>query len=79
MVHLLGAGAAAQLQQQLGLYTEFEEAPIAQTCDEQDCVLIVVGKHGHNVIKDLLLGSVTSHVLTESVSDLRASTSTNRV
>ncbi len=46
---------------------------------EQGCDLIVVGKHGRNVIEDLLLGSVTSHVLAESVSDVLVSTSTTSV
>ncbi len=46
---------------------------------EQACDLIVIGKHGRNVIEDLLLGSVTSHVLAESVGDVLVSTSTTRV
>ncbi len=46
---------------------------------EQDCDLIVVGKHGRNMIEDLLLGSVTSHVLAESLCDVLVSTSTSRV
>jgi nucleotide-binding universal stress UspA family protein len=41
---------------------------------EQACDLIVVGKHGRNVMEDLLLGSVTSHVLAESVGDVLVST-----
>ncbi len=46
---------------------------------EQACDLIVVGKHGRNVMEDLLLGSVTSHVLAESAGDVLVSTSTVRV
>lgn len=46
---------------------------------EQACDLIVVGKHGRSVMEDLLLGSVTSHVLTESVGDVLVSTSTTSV
>jgi len=36
----------------------------------QDCDLVVVGKHGANVTEELLLGSVTHHVLAESRSDV---------
>lgn len=46
---------------------------------EQACDLIVIGKHGRNAMEDLLLGSVTSHVLTESVGDVLVSTSTSGV
>ena len=46
---------------------------------EQACDLIVIGKHGRNVMEDLLLGSVTSHVLAESVGDVLVSTATNAV
>jgi len=38
--------------------------------ENSDCDLIVVGKHGTNVAEELLLGSVTSHVLSESRSDV---------
>ena len=38
--------------------------------ESSDCDLIVVGKHGTNVVEELLLGSVTSHVLSESRSDV---------
>ena len=37
---------------------------------EQDCDLIVIGKHGENAVEDLLLGSVTKHVLAESQCDV---------
>lgn len=43
---------------------------------ELACDLIVVGKHGRNMIEELLLGSVTSHVLAESVGDVLVSTAT---
>ncbi len=46
---------------------------------EQACDLIVIGKHGRNVVEDLLLGSVTSHVLAESIGDVLVSTTTTRV
>lgn len=41
---------------------------------ECDCDLIVIGKHGHSAVEDFLLGSVTKHVLAESVGDVLVST-----
>lgn len=40
---------------------------------EQDCDLIVMGKHGESMLEDLLLGSVTLHVLRESQCDVLVS------
>lgn len=40
---------------------------------EQDCDLIVVGKHGENRVEELLLGSVTRRVLAESECDVLVS------
>lgn len=37
---------------------------------ELDCDLIAVGKHGAGVFEELLLGSTTKHLLTESQSDV---------
>jgi nucleotide-binding universal stress UspA family protein len=37
---------------------------------ERDCDLIVMGKHGQHVMDELLLGSVTKHVLAESQGDV---------
>jgi nucleotide-binding universal stress UspA family protein len=37
---------------------------------EQDCDLIVMGKHGEGMMEELLLGSVTKHVLSESSCDV---------
>lgn len=37
---------------------------------ELDCDLIVLGKHGQDMLEELLLGSVTKHVLAESVGDV---------
>lgn len=37
---------------------------------EQGCELVVMGKHGKGVIEELLLGSVTKHVLGESPVDV---------
>lgn len=43
---------------------------------ERACDLIVVGKHGQNMAEELLLGSVTAHVLAESAGDVLVSTAT---
>ena len=40
---------------------------------EQDCDLIVMGKHGENALENLLLGSVTKQVLVESQGDVLVS------
>ncbi len=40
---------------------------------EADCDLIAMGKHGENLLEDLLLGSVTRHVLTEAQGDVLVS------
>lgn len=40
---------------------------------EQSCDLIVVGKHGESMLEELLLGSVTRHVSTESQCDVLVS------
>jgi len=37
---------------------------------EEDCELIVMGKHGQGVVEQFLLGSVTKHVLAESDGDV---------
>ena len=41
---------------------------------ERDCDLIVIGKHGRQAADELLLGSVTRHVLTEAGCDVLVST-----
>lgn len=40
---------------------------------EEDCDLIVVGKHGANVVEELLLGSTTKHVLGDTQGDVLVS------
>jgi nucleotide-binding universal stress UspA family protein len=40
---------------------------------EQDCDLIVMGKHGESLVERLLLGSVTKHVLARSRGDILVS------
>lgn len=46
---------------------------IVEQEQEWDCDLIVMGKHGENKFEDLLLGSVTKHVLSESQGDVLVS------
>lgn len=41
---------------------------------ESDCDLVVLGKHGQSATEDLLLGSVTKHVLAEGSLDVLVST-----
>ncbi|MNV87873.1 Universal stress protein family protein [compost metagenome] len=40
---------------------------------ELDCDLIVVGKQGESALEELLVGSVTKHVLNESQGDVLVS------
>lgn len=40
---------------------------------EWDCDLIVMGKHGESLLEEMLLGSVTKHVLAESQGDILVS------
>jgi nucleotide-binding universal stress UspA family protein len=46
---------------------------ITEQEQECDCDLIVMGKHGENFLEELLLGSVTKHVLAESQGDILVS------
>lgn len=41
---------------------------------EKDCDLVVLGKHGQSATEDLLLGSVSKHVLAEASTDVLVST-----
>ena len=47
---------------------------IVEQEQEYDCDLVVLGKHGRSVTEDLLLGSVTQHVLAEGSADVLVST-----
>ncbi|MDP3211766.1 universal stress protein [Methylotenera sp.] len=50
--------------------------PIARILEQQeswDCDLIVIGKHGRNMLEEMFLGSVTKHVLSESPGDVLVS------
>lgn len=48
---------------------------IVEQEQELDCDLIAIGKHGESVLEDLLLGSVTTHVLAQSQCDVLVSVS----
>ena len=47
---------------------------IVETEQSHDCDLVVLGKHGQSATADLLLGSVTKHVLAEGSADVLVST-----
>lgn len=48
---------------------------IVEQEQELDCDLIVMGKHGQGMAEELLLGSVTKHVLADAAGDVLISTS----
>ena len=54
------------------LPSECGDAPlhILGAARERFCDLIVIGKHGRQAAEELLLGSVTKHVLAECQSDI---------
>jgi len=71
------------LAQQCGLKTGEWEPQVAEgdasmriveTEQALDCDLIVLGKHGQSATEELLLGSVTKHVLAEGSADVLVST-----
>jgi universal stress protein E len=47
---------------------------IVSVANDRDCDLIVIGKHGRQAAEELLLGSVTKHVLAEAKCDVLIST-----
>ena len=47
---------------------------IVENEQSHDCDLVVLGKHGQSATADLLLGSVTKHVLAEGSADVLVST-----
>ncbi len=52
------------------------DASLAIVEQEQACDLIVISKHVRSMLEELLLGSVTTHVLAESAGDVLVSTAT---
>lgn len=68
--HLAGeAGLTAVDYSGLLLHGDPSQQIVAQE-QEQDCDLIIMGKHGIGLAEELLLGSVTKHVLSESQGDV---------
>jgi len=63
------AGLASGDYAPLVVHGGASQQAIAQE-QELDCDLIVIGKHGRHVTEELLLGSVTKHVLAESECDV---------
>jgi nucleotide-binding universal stress UspA family protein len=64
-----GAGLAIGDYSPLVVHGDPSQRVIEQE-QERDCDLIVMGKHGASITEDLLLGSVTKHVLDEAQSDV---------
>lgn len=66
------SGLSARNTHEIVLYGDAASRIIEQE-QEADCDLIAIGKHGESLLEDLLLGSVTKHVLTESQGDILVS------
>ena len=74
-VHALAAASGLQAQAWEACIVEGEAAQcILEQEQEQDCDLVVMGKHGQSMTEDLLLGSVSRHVLSEGSTDVLVST-----
>ena len=74
-LHVLAAGAGLTADEWTPCIPRANAAlAIIEHEQEQDCDLIVIGKHGQNMAEELLLGSVTKHVLAESAGDVLVST-----
>lgn len=75
-LHVLAAAAAGLLPADWTPCVLYGDAAshIVEQEEIQDCDLIVIGIHGQNRIEELLLGSVTKHVLAESTGDVLVST-----
>ena len=74
-VHALAKRAGLRTGQWQALVVEGEASTrIVEHERQQACDLVVLGKHGQSVTEDLLLGSVTRHVLAEGQADVLVST-----
>lgn len=74
-VHALAAreGLAAAAYDAVIVEGEASQRIVEQE-QEFDCDLVVLGKHGRSAVEDLLLGSVTQHVLAEGSADVLVAT-----
>ncbi|MER2554833.1 MAG: universal stress protein [Thauera sp.] len=63
------AGIDENLVRRLVVHGEATTQVLEQE-QEQDCDLIVIGKRGHGLFGELLLGSVTKHILARSAADV---------
>jgi nucleotide-binding universal stress UspA family protein len=74
-VHALAAACGLQPGQWEACVVEGEASQrILEQEQEQDCDLVVLGKHGQSMTEELLLGSVSKHVLAEGSTDVLVST-----
>jgi nucleotide-binding universal stress UspA family protein len=74
-VHALAAAGGLKPGDWVPCIVEGEASQrIVEHEQEQDCDLVVLGKHGQSAAQDLLLGSVSKHVLAEGVCDVLIST-----
>jgi len=71
----LALGAGLRADQWVPCIVEGEASQrIVEQELERDCDLVVLGKHGRSAAEELLLGSVTKHVLAEGTMDVLVST-----
>lgn len=71
----LGRGSGLPAERYSLCLKEGDAAPwLVQQVQERGCDLVVIGKHGRNAAEELLLGSVTKHVLAEAPCDVMVST-----
>ena len=74
-VHALAQAAGLQHSEWAPCIVEGDPSlRMAQQEQALDCDLVVLGKHGQTATEDLLLGSVTKHMLAEGSADVLVST-----
>ena len=74
-VHALAAAAGLKpVDWELCIVEGDASQRIVEHEQEKDCDLVVLGKHGQSATDDLLLGSVSKHVLAEGSTDVLVST-----
>lgn len=74
-VHALAAaGGLKPIDWELCIVEGDASQRIVEHEQEKDCDLVVLGKHGQSATEDLLLGSVSKHVLAEGSTDVLVST-----